>query len=66
MKKYINRTIELYPGDTQTKIVRVRDANDFGIEVEILELSAVSYNSKLNVGDIMFYPKEGLRFKLKK
>ena len=49
MKKYINRTIELYPGDTQTKIVRVRDANDFGIEVEILELSAVSYNSKLNV-----------------
>lgn len=65
MKKYIGTTINIYPDDTQTKIVKVLDVNDFGIEVEILELSKVSYHSHLNVGDIMFYPKDKLTFKIK-
>lgn len=64
MKKYINKTVMLYPSDTQTKYVKILDVNDFGIEVEILQLSEVNYHSKLNVGDIMFYPKDKLTFKI--
>ena len=37
MKKYIGKTIELFPGDTQKKIAKVIDVFDDGIEVKIVQ-----------------------------
>ena len=65
MKKYIGKTIELFPGDTQEKVGIVRDVFDDGIEVIITRLSEVNYKSHLNIGDIVYYPLSKLIFKLK-
>ena len=65
MKKYIGKTIELFPGDFQEKVGIVRDVFDDGIEVVITRLSDVPYKSHLKVGDVMYYPTSQLIFKLK-
>lgn len=62
MKKYIGRKVWLFPNDTYKKVVRITNVNEFGIEVEILE--SHKDNKRLKVGDIMFYPKGKLTFKL--
>ena len=65
MKKYIGKTIELFPGDTQEKVGVVRDVFDDGIEVIITRLSDVPYKSHLKIGDIVYYPLSKLIFRLK-
>ena len=66
MKKYIGKTIELFPGDSQEKIGIVRDVFDDGIEVVITRLGDVPFKSNLKIGDVMYYPTSKLIFKLKK
>ena len=65
MKKYIGKTIELFPGDSQEKIGVVRDVFDDGIEVVITRLGDVPFKSNLKIGDVMYYPSSRLVFKLK-
>ena len=65
MKKYIGKTIELFPGDTQKKIAKVIDVFDDGIEVKIVQLSDTPFKSNLKIGDIMYYSLSKLTFKLK-
>ena len=65
MKKYIGKTIELFPGDTQKKIAKVIDVFDDGIEVKIVQLSDTPFKSHLKIGDIMYYSLSKLTFKLK-
>ena len=65
MKKYIGKTIELFPGDTQEKVGIVRDVFGDGIEVVITRLSDVPYKSHLKIGDVMYYPLSKLIFRLK-
>ena len=65
MKKYIGKTIELFPGDSQEKVGVVRDIFDDGIEVVITRLGNVPFNSDLRIGDVMYYPLSKLIFKLK-
>ena len=66
MKKYIGKTIELFPGDSQEKIGIVKDVFDDGIEVVITRLGDTSFKSNLRIGDVMYYPSSKLIFKLKK
>lgn len=65
MKKYIGKTIELFPGDSQKKVGVVRDVFDDGIEVVITRLGDVPFKSDLKIGDVMYYPTSKLVFKLK-
>jgi hypothetical protein len=65
MKKYIGKTIELFPGDSQEKVGVVRDVFDDGIEVVITRLGDVPFKSDLKIGDVMYYPTSKLIFKLK-
>lgn len=65
MKKYIGKTIELFPGDSQEKVGVVRDVFDDGIEVVITRLGDVPFKSDLKIGDVMYYPTSKLVFKLK-
>jgi len=65
MKKYIGKTIELFPGDSQEKIGIVKDVFDDGIEVVITRLGDVPFKSNLKIGDVMYYPLSKLIFKLK-
>lgn len=65
MKKYIGKTIELFPGDSQEKVGVVRDIFDDGIEVVITRLDNVPFKSDLRIGDVMYYPLSKLIFKLK-
>tara|TARA_B100000900_G_C20535842_1_gene698333 strand:+ start:975 stop:1172 length:198 start_codon:yes stop_codon:yes gene_type:complete len=65
MKKYIGKTIELFPGDSQEKIGIVKDVFDDGIEVVITRLGDVPFKSNLKIGDVMYYPTSKLIFKLK-
>jgi len=65
MKKYIGKTIELFPGDSQEKVGVVRDVFDDGIEVVITRLGDVPFKSNLKIGDVMYYPTSKLIFKLK-
>jgi len=65
MKKYIGKTIELFPGDTQKKVGVVRDVFDNGIEVVITQLSDPPFKSNLKIGDVMYYSLSKLIFKLK-
>jgi|TARA_R100000030_G_C3239440_1_gene120257 hypothetical protein len=65
MKKYIGKTIELFPGDSQEKIGIVKDVFDDGIEVVITQLGDVPFKSNLKIGDVVYYPTSKLIFKLK-
>jgi len=65
MKKYIGKTIELFPGDSQEKIGIVKDVFDDGIEVVITRLGDVPFKSNLKIGDVVYYPTSKLIFKLK-
>ena len=65
MEKYIGKTIELFPGDSQEKVGVVRDVFDDGIEVVITRLGDVPFKSDLKIGDVMYYPTSKLIFKLK-
>lgn len=65
MKKYIGKTIQLFPNDSQEKIGRVREVFDDGIEVIITRLGDTSFHSNLKIGDVMYYPLSKLIFKLK-
>tara|TARA_R110002020_G_scaffold146387_2_gene321013 strand:+ start:916 stop:1113 length:198 start_codon:yes stop_codon:yes gene_type:complete len=65
MKKYIGKTIELFPGDTQKTIANVIDVFDNGIEVKIIQLSDTSFKSHLQIGDVMYYSLSNLKFKSK-
>ena len=65
MKKYIGKTIQLFPSDSQEKIGIVREVFSDGVEVIITRLGDTSFISNLKVGDVMYYPLSKLIFKLK-
>ena len=65
MKKYIGKTIQLFPSDSQEKIGMVREVFDDGIEVIITRLGDTTFKSNLKIGDVMYYPLSKLIFKLK-
>tara|TARA_R100001509_G_scaffold87781_1_gene50019 strand:+ start:607 stop:804 length:198 start_codon:yes stop_codon:yes gene_type:complete len=65
MKKYIGKTIQLFPNDSQEKIGIVREVFGDGVEVIITRLGDTSFYSNLKVGDVMYYPLSKLIFKLK-
>jgi len=44
--------VQLYPGDTQKKIAKILDCNNFGWEFEILE--ETSQYSFYKVGEVVF------------
>lgn len=65
MKKYIGKTIQLFPSDSQEKIGIVREVFDDGVEVIITRLGDTTFKSNLKIGDVMYYPLSKLIFKLK-
>ena len=65
MKKYIGKTIQLFPSDSQEKIGMVREVFDDGVEVIITRLGDTTFKSNLKIGDVMYYPLSKLIFKLK-
>lgn len=65
MKKYIGKTIQLFPSDSQEKIGIVREVFDDGVEVIITRLGDTTFKSNLKIGDVMYYPLSNFTFKLK-
>lgn len=60
--KYLNKRIQIFPGDTNNKFGKVTDVLLHSIEVTIDEIG--HRNTSEKVGDIIIYPLKSFKFKI--
>jgi|TARA_R110001583_G_scaffold16234_4_gene66110 hypothetical protein len=59
---YEGRHIQLWPGDSVDKWAKIEHITEQGMIIEFTEIKANGYNQHYNVGDVMFWPWNSLKF----